>query len=250
MFRLREYLPDQLTDLLDSTLDSFLSLLVKTHLLPRSALPKRSRRRLSTPSSSDAEPASVTAARTQLNEASSRLNQLENDLAHRQEDIVVDPKKWGPQSEWKALQDVCIEKDMGEYTYELCFFGQATQKPNRGHGGNVSLGRFSRFEPLNGEEGLDPEKDVKFFERQVFDQGQRCWNGPERSAIVYAECGAKNELLDVFEAEKCIYEAKVRTPALCWAEGDAAAAAGGNGEGSNGGQQGEEVVVEGAKDEL
>lgn len=29
-------------------------------------------------------------------------------------------------------------------------------------------------------------------------------------------CGIENALLDVFEGEKCIYEAKVTTPAVCW----------------------------------
>ena len=29
-------------------------------------------------------------------------------------------------------------------------------------------------------------------------------------------CDTKNELLDVFEAEKCIYSMKVSTPAICF----------------------------------
>lgn len=214
MFRLREYLPDPITSLIDGSLDQLLSLLVKTHLIPRSALAHRQKRRLGTPSGDEPEPASVTAARRQLNDASNHLNELENDLAHKQEDVGVDASRWGPESEWRALKDVCIEKDMGEYTYEVCFFGQATQKANRGHGGNVSLGRFDKFEPL--KEGLSPETDAQYFGRQVFNRGQRCWNGPERSAIVYGECGAKNEVLEVAEAEKCIYEVKIATPALCW----------------------------------
>ena len=81
---------------------------------------------------------------------------------------------------------------MGEYTYEFCFFGRATQKPNRGHG-NVSLGSFSRFAPKNATIGY--EQDA-YFLRAIYDAGQRCWNGPDRSLIVSLQGGTDTSTTD------------------------------------------------------
>ena len=49
----------------------------------------------------------------------------------------------------------------------------------------------------------------------VFEHGQRCWNGPERSAKVDLECGAENEVLKVTEPSKCEYVIKMKSPAVC-----------------------------------
>ena len=35
---------------------------------------------------------------------------------------------YGPLSEWKKLDGTCVETVSGDYTYELCFFGEAKQK--------------------------------------------------------------------------------------------------------------------------
>jgi protein kinase C substrate 80K-H len=49
----------------------------------------------------------------------------------------------------------------------------------------------------------------------VFENGLRCWNGPERSARVDLECGAENEVIKVTEPSKCEYEIKMKSPAVC-----------------------------------
>lgn len=49
----------------------------------------------------------------------------------------------------------------------------------------------------------------------VFEHGQRCWNGPERSARVDLECGGENEVLKVMEPSKCEYVIKMKSPAVC-----------------------------------
>lgn len=41
-------------------------------------------------------------------------------------------KDWGADWAWKKLDGECIEKDTGEYTYELCWFKSAKQKSNKG----------------------------------------------------------------------------------------------------------------------
>jgi protein kinase C substrate 80K-H len=49
----------------------------------------------------------------------------------------------------------------------------------------------------------------------VFEHGQACWNGPERSLKVLLECGESNEIYSVAEPSKCEYVMKMKTPAQC-----------------------------------
>lgn len=68
----------------------------------------------------------------------------------------------------------------------------------------------------------------------LFEQGQRCWNGPERStrvrvferispagpapeplSQVSVSCGQTNELLDVSEPSTCVYVMHFATPCAC-----------------------------------
>lgn len=107
----------------------------------------------------------------------------------------------------KAVSPLCPS----EYTYEYCFLDRATQIPNSG-GAHISLGTFANFNPTSDK---TPEQD-EYWTQQIYARGQRCWNGPERSAIVDFECGTENKVVDVFEAEKCIYSIKVVTPAVCF----------------------------------
>lgn len=72
---------------------------------------------------------------------------------------------------------------MGEYTYEFCFFGSTKQIPNKS-GATVSLGRFEKFPNLDQKEGNISDLDYSHWEKMLYDKGQKCWNGPERSTIV------------------------------------------------------------------
>ncbi|MBA0553150.1 hypothetical protein Gotri_012011 [Gossypium trilobum] len=49
----------------------------------------------------------------------------------------------------------------------------------------------------------------------VFSNGDKCWNGPDRSMKVKLRCGLKNELTDVDEPSRCEYVALLATPAVC-----------------------------------
>ncbi len=42
----------------------------------------------------------------------------------------------------------------------------------------------------------------------VFDDGERCWNGPARKCTVSLECGLENAILDVVEPNRCEYTMK------------------------------------------
>lgn len=48
-----------------------------------------------------------------------------------------------------------------------------------------------------------------------FSGGQKCWNGPERSADVYLECGTETKLLSADEPSTCAYRMRMATPAAC-----------------------------------
>jgi protein kinase C substrate 80K-H len=213
----------------EAAVDTLLDLLLKANII--SNVKRTSRKNVE-----EGETENVTTARTNHRAAEKSLQDVKRKLEQKQGEAEIRPEKWGRQGEFKALDGTCIDKNMGEYTYEFCFFGRATQKPNRGRG-DVTLGHFNRFEAKN--TSITWQEDA-FYLRAIHDAGQKCWNGPDRSLIVSRaggierrwkigitdtalhtrqvdlSCGTENALLDVFEGEKCIYEAKVTTPAVCW----------------------------------
>ncbi|CAG8826587.1 14368_t:CDS:2, partial [Dentiscutata erythropus] len=59
------------------------------------------------------------------------------------------------------------------------------------------------------------ESDPGYYTQQIYANGLRCWNGPERSVKLNLECGIENEIISVVEPEKCEYHLKMKTPAVC-----------------------------------
>lgn len=111
-------------------------------------------------------------------------------------------KDYGPESELWVLQGKCFSKTINQYVYEMCPFDVARQKEGSSSGG-TSLGRWDRVE----REGAG----FRFF----FTDGQKCWNGPERSLSVTVRCGVDDEVLSVDEPSMCTYEMDFATPAAC-----------------------------------
>lgn len=149
-------------------------------------------------------------ARRALSDAehSLKLTQEELQTAHEDLSDLFNPEGFGTEGEWKKLDGLCLEKDLGEYTYEVCLFDEARQKPNKG-GSSFSLGKFTSWNKL-AEPGT-PE----YYTRQRYTQGAKCWNGPQRSLELILTCGTENVLLTVSEPEKCEYQITGTTPALC-----------------------------------
>ncbi|KAF9651810.1 hypothetical protein BDM02DRAFT_3110284 [Thelephora ganbajun] len=160
------------------------------------------------PLSSDA--ASVSRVRQLLSDAEAVLREAEDKLRNVQRDLedLFKPDRFGKDGEWKKLDGLCLEKDTGEYTYEVCLFGEAKQKGNS-DGSVHSLGHFSSWK--RDEEVGTPD----YYSRQMFTGGAKCWNGPQRSIQVDLSCGLDNELLTITEPEKCEYLITGTTPALC-----------------------------------
>lgn len=96
--------------------------------------------------------------------------------------------------------------DCRRYTYSVCFFGEAVQKSNN-NGQRTSLGYVrvllllitskltslpirSNFQGWSesAEKGTDD-----YYSKQVYADGQRCWNGPARSAKV-SSCSSQRSV--------------------------------------------------------
>lgn len=73
----------------------------------------------------------VVRARSTYQEAERSLRDSESKLSDAQAGLKKD---WGADWAWKKLDGECIEKDTGEYVYELCFFDRASQRSTKGHG--------------------------------------------------------------------------------------------------------------------
>mmetsp|Transcript_6701 Transcript_6701/g.21429 ORF Transcript_6701/g.21429 Transcript_6701/m.21429 type:complete len:274 (+) Transcript_6701:342-1163(+) len=94
---------------------------------------------------------------------------------------------------FSGLDGRCISKKFGEYNYEVCFFTAAKQD-------SVSIGRWREWE----QPGV-----------ALFDGGQYCPGGPERSLRVRFSCASKEELLEVSEPSRCAYAAMLAHPGAC-----------------------------------
>ena len=80
----------------------------------------------------------MSTARAAHQKADDDVHALQRDLEKNRADLAPD-EKWGRENEFRALEGKCVSKNMGEYTYEFCFFGSTKQKPNKG-GPTVGLG--------------------------------------------------------------------------------------------------------------
>ncbi|SPC68084.1 related to alpha glucosidase II beta subunit [Ustilago sp. UG-2017b] len=212
LFRIHEYLPDGVVPYFEAMVDTLLDVLIKANVItdvkrmrPKSASSAPS------PSSTESEPESITSARLAHSNAAAHLSRITNELGSRREKLSQFSTRYGRSAEFKALENKCISKDTGEYTYEYCFFGRATQIPNNG-GAHISLGTFANFNPKNDSTWQQDH----YWLQQIYARGHKCWNGPERSALVHLQCGVENSIEHVFEAEKCIYSFTVATPAVCF----------------------------------
>lgn len=117
------------------------------------------------------------------------IKSLESDIAIYQENLAFD---FGKDDIFRAVVGTVITASLGEYQYSLDLLGTVRQDA-------TTIGKFSGF------------KDG----RLVYTGGEKCWNGPKRSAEVELICGSENRLLSVGEPEKCQYLFRATSPLLC-----------------------------------
>ncbi|KAG8985108.1 hypothetical protein FRB90_004932 [Tulasnella sp. 427] len=157
--------------------------------------------------------AETSSARQANRDAKNALSSTENKLRDEESELskLFDPKWYGSDGAWKKLENTCLSKDTGEYTYSVCLFKGATQKSNK-DGSSNNLGTFGTW---NKSPSVQPG-DYDYYTVMHYERGAQCWNGPQRSVTLKLSCGTENELLSVAEPEKCEYHFVGKTPALCW----------------------------------
>ncbi|KAJ0401500.1 hypothetical protein ATCC90586_001532 [Pythium insidiosum] len=137
-----------------------------------------------------------------LREIEDDIRKLESERETQQRDLSFD---YGPDRAFYALKNECIEKTVEKYVYKLCPFNNVQQD-------FTSLGRWEAW-------GVrDAADDAKDYGVMRFTQGQRCWNGPERSVRVTWRCGETNEILSVEEPSTCVYEMAAESYLACTAD--------------------------------
>ncbi|TXT10626.1 hypothetical protein VHUM_02131 [Vanrija humicola] len=198
LYRLEEYIPDSLYDYYDTAREAVVSWLTTAGIIKAAQTHH-----------SNSDGPHVAAAREQFHAAERELNNLRNDISSSEGTLgKLSDGSFGPQGEWKKLDGTCIDTVAGDYTYELCFFGKATQKSNKDHSSN-HLGSFTSWN------GSAEPNSPEYYRQQKYQNGARCWNGPMRSVTFDMTCGTVNAITSVTEPEKCEYLFRGTTPALC-----------------------------------
>ncbi|KAL1840252.1 hypothetical protein VTJ49DRAFT_3045 [Mycothermus thermophilus] len=160
------------------------------------------------------ESRAVKAAREALEAVKNDITSKTSALEEEERDLTKD---YGKNDIFRALKGKCISTEAGEYDYELCWIDRTTQKSKKGHG-NTNMGNFVRIdtEMVDEEERADGKglgKGMRMVLR--YENGQGCWNGPQRRTDVWLACAETEELWRVTESEKCVYKMEVGTPAAC-----------------------------------
>ncbi|KAJ3790593.1 glucosidase II beta subunit-like-domain-containing protein [Lentinula aff. detonsa] len=196
LFDIASYLPDSIAPQYEEFKDTLISWLVNLGVIKGE-----------TPSSTD-----TSRSRQALTDAENRLNSIKKEKEDAENDLkeIFNIHGYGLEGQWKKLDGTCLRTEVGDYTYEVCLFGEAKQIPNKG-GSTFSLGKFSSWNP---SPDVKPGDDT-YYGKQIYNRGTRCWNGPERNVVLLLSCGTENTLNSVVELEKCEYQFTGTTPALC-----------------------------------
>ncbi|XP_010451052.1 PREDICTED: glucosidase 2 subunit beta-like isoform X1 [Camelina sativa] len=133
--------------------------------------------------------------RKEYDESNSKLNKIQSRISSLEKKLKQD---FGPEKEFYSFHGRCFESKQGKYTYKVCAYKESTQEEGYS---KTRLGDWDKFE--------------NSYQFMSYTNGDKCWNGPDRSLKVKLRCGLKNELTDVDEPSRCEYAAILSTPARC-----------------------------------
>eukprot|EP00300_Choanocystis_sp_HF-7_P008772 c16105_g1_i1.p1 GENE.c16105_g1_i1~~c16105_g1_i1.p1 ORF type:complete len:756 (+),score=190.45 c16105_g1_i1:33-2270(+) len=136
-------------------------------------------------------------ARQAIRQGESKKSEIQRNINDLQT-LLSQP--YGDADSFFPLRDSCAKSSGGRFSYEVCLYGDAKQSDK---GSSTKLGSFESLE----------QSDNKFVMK--FSNGQRCWNGPVRSAMVEFSCGSQFEIVSAEESQMCVYSLKARIPAVC-----------------------------------
>ncbi len=109
----------------------------------------------------------------------------------------------------------CTASRKEAYTWSVCPFSHALQTP-AGGGNPTLLGSWAGWSSTARPSLVAPAANLSVLRpRWEFGEGEACWEGPSRSAVVELRCGRATQLLEVSENGKCRYEMLLATPAAC-----------------------------------
>ncbi|KAL7508724.1 hypothetical protein ACHAXN_005826 [Cyclotella atomus] len=135
----------------------------------------------------------------QIGDIKTEIDKLQRDMGGD------DANKFGFEGELFILRDTCHSVESGKYVYEVCIFGEATQRDIGQKQGGTNLGRWQTMQM--GDDGIRTLK---------WTDGTKCWNGPQRSAEVVVTCGgSETKLLTADEPETCRYVFTMESPIGC-----------------------------------
>jgi len=133
----------------------------------------------------------------QFKESHKKKEELEKEINSINSHLSID---FGEDGEYRVLHGKTFSTKIGDYTYEMTAFDNVKQKGTS----HVNLGSWKKW---------DKNRTL-----MVYDNGEKCWNGPQRSISVTVICGEEDKISDVREPSKCEYSMIFATPSACSVE--------------------------------